>query len=151
MAYVHNYSDGVNRPRFASKSDKTILGSRSEALAAIDGEHLSYVHNELKRALGISDPKRCEAKKDEVLKSYLFELERRMALKKKPVSQADMQLVKTAFLTRCDEIFSHIIVSAVLQMRKPKQAGVISEGRFSTAFMPRYVKYVAKQFYGMEM
>lgn len=151
MAYVHNYSDGVNRPRFASKSDKSILSSRSAALDAINGEHLQYVRNDLRGKFGFSDAKRCEDKKKEVMGSYLFEIERRMILKGKPMSAEEKQVLKVAFVTRCNEILSNIVVAAVLQMRKPKQDGVVSEGRFSPAFMSRYVKYVAKQNYGMEM
>ena len=149
-SHIYRGSDCVNNA-FCSNEDKDNLAGRAAALEAIDDSHLQYVCNDLKRHLKISDAKRCEEKNNEILKRYLEELNIRMTLKKKPLSAEDLQALKIAFLARCKDMFCFILVAAALQMRKPVQNGLIGEGRFSSAFMHRYVKIVAKDLYGMEI
>ena len=124
MAFVHNYSDGVNKPRFATAEDKSILEGRANAAAALQAKVSQYVRSELCRmvenAKQFKDQK-CIARCESI---------------KQNLSGSDK-----SFEAKCKTIIDSLVVDAALQCR-------IEKGSADYVSMTKYLKPAFERLYG---
>ena len=116
MSYIHSYSDGVNKPRFASKSDKSILEGHANALDAAQSRMPQYIRSELCRII--------ESAKGYKDQAYIDRCER---------IKQDLAGSDEKFKALCKPVIEALIVDAVLQCR-------IEKGHFDYLSMTKYLK-----------
>ena len=124
MAFVHNYSDGVNKPKFASVADKRILEGRAYAAEAVKSKIAQFVRAELCRMTEAA-----KAYKDQ---KYIARCE--------SIKQ-NLSCSDKSFEAQCKTIIDSLIVDAALQCR-------IEKGTADHISMTKYLKPAFERLYG---